>query len=425
MRILLSAYACEPDKGSEPWVGWNWAVQLAERGHEVVVITRTNNCQSIEREMAARPRPSLRFSYYDLPSWLRSFKKGRRGIHLYYLLWQFGAYLAARHLVREGRFDVVHHVTFVSVRQPSFMGWLGIPFVFGPVGGGEHTPPLLKTMFSRKNRITEALRELVNSCVRFDPLMWQTFASAQAIYVTSGQSLELIPRRFRGKTRVHLAIGISETDIPASTLPDLPDKERVKKILFCGKLIHWKGPELAVRAFARVASRLPGATLTFVGGGAEQQRLQRLARDFGVSDRIEWRAGVTRSDMLSLYGDFGLFLYPSLHDSGGMVVLEALACGLPVVCLQLGGPGLIVDKSCGIAVDVQSKNVEQVVSDLESALFRLAVSGESRKALAQGAVSRSRRFSWEQLVSDVCSQPPYSSRETTSGRASDRSKLVI
>jgi glycosyltransferase involved in cell wall biosynthesis len=372
--------------------------------------------------MAARPRPSLRFSYYDLPQWLRSFKKGRRGIHLYYLLWQFGAYLAARRLVRERRFDVVHHVTFVSVRQPSFMGHLGIPFVFGPVGGGEHTPPLLKTMFSRKNRITEALRELVNNCVRFDSLMWQTFASAQAIYVTSGQSLELIPRRFHGKTRVHLAIGVSEPDILASTLPD---NERVGKILYCGKLFYWKGPELAVRAFARVAPRLPGATLTFIGGGAEQQRLQRLARDFGVSDRIEWRADVARSDMLSLYRDFGLFLYPSLHDSGGMVVLEALASGLPVVCLKLGGPGLIVDESCGIAVDVHSKNVEQVVSELESALFRLAVSGESRKALAQGAVSRARRFSWEQLVSDVCSQPPYFSRETTSSRASGRSKLII
>jgi len=422
MRILLSAYACEPDKGSEPAVGWNWAVQLAERGHEVVVITRANNRQSIEREMAAHPRPSLRFSYYDLPSWLRSFKKGRRGIHLYYLLWQFGAYLAARHLVRERRFDVVHHVTFVSVRQPSFMGWLGIPFIFGPVGGGEHTPPLLKKMFSRKNRITEALREFVNNCVRFDPLMWQTFASAQVIYVTSGQSLELIPRRFRVKTRVHLAIGILETDIPVSTLPD---NERVGKFLFCGKLIYWKGPELAVRAFARVAARLPGATLTFIGGGAEQQSLQRLARDFGVSDRIEWRAAVARSDMLSLYRDFGLFLYPSLHDSGGMVVLEALACGLPIVCLKLGGPGLIVDESCGIAVGVQSKNVEQVVSELESALFRLAVSGESRKALVQGAVSRSRRFSWEQLVSDVCSRQPYFSGGTTSDRASGQSKLVI
>jgi glycosyltransferase involved in cell wall biosynthesis len=422
MRILLSAYACEPDKGSEPAVGWNWAVQLAERGHEVVVITRANNRQSIEREMAAHPRPSLRFSYYDLPSWLHSFKKGRRGIHLYYLLWQFGAYLAARHLVRERRFDVVHHVTFVSVRQPSFMGWLGIPFIFGPVGGGEHTPPLLKKMFSQKNRITEALREFVNNCVRFDPLMWQTFASAQVIYVTSGQSLELIPRRFRGKTRVHLAIGISETDIPA--LP-LPENERVGKILYCGKLIYWKGPELAVRAFARVAARLPGATLTFIGGGAEQQSLQRLARDFGVSDRIEWRAAVARSDMLSLYRDFGLFLYPSLHDSGGMVVLEALACGLPIVCLKLGGPGLIVDESCGIAVGVQSKNVEQVVSELESALFRLAVLGETRKALVQGAVSRARRFSWEQLVSDVCSQEPYFSGGTTSDRASGQSKLVI
>jgi glycosyltransferase involved in cell wall biosynthesis len=261
----------------------------------------------------------------------------------------------------------------------------------------------------------------VNRCVRLDPLMWQTFSNAQAIYVTSEQTRQLIPLRFRGKTRVHLAIGISETEIPSAPVPE---NENASRILYCGQLISWKGPELAVRAFARAASRLPGATLTFIGDGAEQPNLQRIASDLGVSDRVEWKAHVSRSEMLSLYRKFSLFFFPSLHDSGGMVVLEALANGLPVLCLNLGGPGLIVDESCGLAVDVQSKNVQQVVSELESALLRLSGSGESRKLLAQGAVERVRSFTWGRLVSDVCSQPPYSSGQATCKQVSTRSEPV-
>ena len=127
MKILLSAYACEPGKGSEPGVGWHWALELAGLGHETWVLTRANNRPPIEAALAGRPPPASnpRFLYYDLPAWARWWKKGRRGIHLYYLLWQWGAYRLARKVHARARFHIVHHVTFVSMHQPSFMGNLG------------------------------------------------------------------------------------------------------------------------------------------------------------------------------------------------------------------------------------------------------------------------------------------------------------
>src|SRR6266511_405878 len=96
LKVLISVYACEPDKGSEPGVGWNWVKQIA-RFHEVWAITRANNRDPIERELAKQPMPNVRWVYFDLPKWSRFWKKGPRGVHLYYYLWQIGAYFKGKH----------------------------------------------------------------------------------------------------------------------------------------------------------------------------------------------------------------------------------------------------------------------------------------------------------------------------------------
>jgi len=146
LRVLLSAYACEPGKGSEPGIGWNWAREIALRGHETWVLTRANNQATIEAKLSGKNAISnLHFLYYDLPQWLQRWKKLPGGIHIYYLLWQWGAYQFVKSVHRQKRFDLVHHITFVLIHMPGFMGNLGIPFILGPVGGGERSPWLFTT----------------------------------------------------------------------------------------------------------------------------------------------------------------------------------------------------------------------------------------------------------------------------------------
>ena len=147
MRILVSAYACSPGFGSEQGVGWNRALQLA-RFHEVWVVTRSKNRAAIEAALAREPRPNLHFLYQDLPRWARLWKKKRRGMHLYYYLWQMGAYWAGRRLHREVKLDQVHHVTFVNYWMPSFLALLPVPLVWGPVGGGETCPASFRPRLS-------------------------------------------------------------------------------------------------------------------------------------------------------------------------------------------------------------------------------------------------------------------------------------
>ena len=154
MKVLLSAYACEPGKGSEPGVGWNWVRQIA-RFAEVWVITRANNRPVIEQALEREPLPNVHWVYFDLPRWARFWKKGQHGVHLYYYLWQIGIYFLAKRLHREVGFDLVHHVTFVNYWMPSFLSLLPPPFVWGPVGGGESAPKAFYRTFSWRGRLYE------------------------------------------------------------------------------------------------------------------------------------------------------------------------------------------------------------------------------------------------------------------------------
>ena len=214
MKILLSAYACEPGKGSEPGIGWNWALGLARAGHEVWVLTRANNRPAIERALAAIAPMSLHFVYYDLPAWARWWKRGGRGVRTYYLLWQWGAYRQARRLCRAIRFDLVHHLTFGVFRHPSFMGRLGLPFVFGPVGGGETAPRALRRTFPLRGYLADAARDAANWLVRIDPLMASVYRRAALTLCKTAETLERVPGRYRDKCRVVLEVGTDAAELP-------------------------------------------------------------------------------------------------------------------------------------------------------------------------------------------------------------------
>ena len=172
LKVLISAYACEPGKGSEPGVGWNVTVEAARR-HDVWVITRANNRPMIEPELARNPMPSLHMVYYDLPRWTRWWKRGARGTRLYYYLWQLALYSVARRLHQEIRFDVTHHVTFVTYWMPSLIPFLPAPCLWGPVGGGESAPKALQVDGGWRGRLFEGLRSIAAGAVRGTRWYWR------------------------------------------------------------------------------------------------------------------------------------------------------------------------------------------------------------------------------------------------------------
>lgn len=161
-KILMSAYACEPGRGSEPEVGWQWSLQMA-RFYDVTVLTRSNNRQVIEAELAKMgdvPKPS--FIYFDLPGWVLRFKK-RFNLHKpYYVLWQRQARRHVAELLAKEHFDLLHHVTFAAFRSVTAIWGHGVRSVWGPVGGMESVPMRLLPWRHPRSLIEEIVRNLDN-----------------------------------------------------------------------------------------------------------------------------------------------------------------------------------------------------------------------------------------------------------------------
>ncbi|MCW5604555.1 MAG: glycosyltransferase [Burkholderiales bacterium] len=398
LRILLSAYACEPHKGSEPGVGWRWAVALARARHEVWVLTRANNRTAIESAVAAEPVPGLHFVYYDLPAWASSWKRGGRGVRLYYVLWQWGAYRVAKRLCRELRFDVAHHITFGVFRHPSFMAFLDVPFVFGPLGGGETAPVPLRRTFPWRGTLVEMMRDAANWIVRFDPLMAAVYRRSAVTLCKTRETLERIPGRYHGKCLVQVEIGVDEPARPA--LCRRPAAQGQFRVLYAGRLVYWKGLHLGLMAFRRFRMSHPAATLTVIGSGPDEDWVRDLARRLGIECAVNWIPQIQQAAVMRMYPRHDVLLFPSLHDSSGNVVLEALSCSLPVICLDTGGPSVLVDSSCGFKVSPGER--QQVVEDLARALAALADNPTLARAMEAAARHRAHEhFSWARQVSHM------------------------
>jgi glycosyltransferase involved in cell wall biosynthesis len=385
-------------------MGWHWAVEIARLGHQVHILTRANNVAGIERALADRalaPLDGLRLSVhgYDLPRSLRWWKRGQRGAHLYYVFWQWGAYRRARALHRAHAFDLVHHITLAVYRHPSFMGRLGISFVFGPVGGGEDTPPALRASLPLRGRVLDFLRGVANRIAAIDPLVLAALSQASLILFKTRETLEQFPRRFHAKCICVQDVAAGEDEVALE-----PATCSGPHFLFAGRLLYWKGIHLALRALAQLRAQMPGARLTIAGTGPDRAWLERLARKLDLNDAVDWRGWLPREEVLRTYASHTAFVFPSLHDSGGTVVMEAIAQGLPVLCLDLGGPGAILPDGCGMKIPARGRTEDEVIADLAAAMTSLATDPSLRKRLAENALEAARRMTWSALVAHTYAQ---------------------
>lgn len=397
LKILISAYACEPGKGSEPGVSWNMARHMAKH-HEVWVLTRANNRSVIEAELARDPLPRLHFVYHDLPRWARFWKRGQRGIQFYYYLWQLTAIPLVRRLHREVGFDVVHHVTFVKYWAPSALAFLdGVPFVWGPVGGGESAPRAFWSTFGPRGILYEALRSLARWLGELDPLVRRAAQQATIALATTPETSARLKRL--GAKRVEV---MGESALPEDEMVLLgsilaPSTHPVR-FLSLGRLLHWKGFHLGMMAFAQ--SGLQDAEYWIVGDGPERKRLKRLAKRLGVADRVRFFGQLPRREVLRLLGQCHVLVHPSLHDSGGWVCLEAMAAGRPVICLDLGGPAMQVTEETGFKIPVSRP--DQVIAKIAEAMLRIAKDHKLRESMSKAGRQRVQKdFNWESRIFQI------------------------
>ncbi len=402
-RVILSAYACEPHLGSEPGIGWNWAIQAARHGNEMHVVTRANNRVHIEPELAQHPVPNLHFHYFDLPKLFRWWKKaaGYSGLVSYYYAWQAALMFVAAALHRKHHFNLAHHITFGNDWLPSGLMVLPVPFLWGAVGGSAHQlPPRLDLSLPAYAKRHDMFRTIMQRlAVNVDPFVALTRARATRILTYSHEALAGLPRRHQSKARTIIHIGASEGDLLQS--PSGPPVEGELRLISGGRLVHWKGYDLAIEGFAQYLQQGSGSGRLFItGNGPYKPALTELARRLGVQSRVEFVRLPTKADVRDLLCSCGLFVMPSLRDGPLLGIVEAMAVALPVLCVKPGAQDELVPDSAGLKVELGTR--DQIVGGIANALAWAATHRvELRQKGLRAHAHIAKFYNWDRIGDEV------------------------
>ncbi|KAB1155791.1 glycosyltransferase family 4 protein [Flavobacterium luteum] len=394
MRVLLSAYACEPNRGSEPGVGWNWLVQIAERGHKVIVITRKNNKEVIENYNYKNE--NIQYIFFDFPDSIIFIKK-IIGVHLYYLLWQIGIYFKVKKRLHILKPDIIHHITFVAIRKYSFLCFLGIPFYYGPLGGGESCPDVLLKGLPLIDLLKEKLRKVLNSIIKWNPISYSIFNHSRKIFTTTTESASYLPDSFKSKIHSLPAIGVT------NEINKLKKEAKTGKlkILYVGNFIYLKGLQIVFDALYLLKCQGIDFSFTIVGKGGFKKFLKNKEKKLNLEENIKWINWLPQEELKELYQSNDLFLFSSLHDSGGMVLLEAISNGLPVMSFNLGGAGFFNNDEIGWIINVNKKSYNEVVEEMSNRLLNLTKNTNEIALKSQKCYEESVNYSWKLTVKRV------------------------
>jgi glycosyltransferase involved in cell wall biosynthesis len=342
--------------------------------------------------METEPMENVHWIFFDYPKWVRFWKRGERGLRPYYYMWQFGAYLKARRLHATMKFDLAHHITFVNYWLPSFMSLLPIPFIWGPVGGAESAPRKFWRAFSTRGKLYEIVRGAARKVASIDPFVRLTARRASVGFSTTSVTQARMKSLGCGDVTICSEAGLSQEEIERLGSFPLRDSGPFR-VISVGRLLHWKGFDLGLTAFAKFHLKFPASEYWIAGDGPERERLEAQAHRLGIAEAVTFLGIRPRAELLAKLAECDILLHPSLHDSGGWVCLEMMAAGRPIVCLNLGGPAVQVTNETGFRIDANDPS--QATSELADALLQLASTPSLRLSMSTQARSHIREnFSW-------------------------------
>jgi glycosyltransferase involved in cell wall biosynthesis len=330
------------------------------------------------------------FIYYDLPYFLRFWKKGSRGALLYFYLWQMTLPFIV--LKARNEYDVVHSLNFHSDWTPSFLWILGRPFVWGPINHNEPIPAdcLIRRsgyLAYIKDRLKFVIKVL---CWNVDPFLFLCRKKAQVILCGNRSVVE----------RLHIndtkAVLFSQVGVEQPRECSSSKEVDTFIVMTAGRMIDIKSFDLAISAFAKFIKSIDGnpqkVKLLILGHGELLPELKKLVSFLGIEENVDFTGWIDKGLMPEYYSRADVFLFTS-HEGGGMVVAEAQSYGVPVVCFNNYGPGETVTNAS--AIKVNYRDYKTSVIDLSEALKRLYLDRKYLETLSMGAVELSKTQTWE------------------------------
>lgn len=399
MKVLINAYACSPNMGSEPGMAWNWCVHLAKHC-ELHIITEGEFSDRIEEVVPTLPQcGNMHFYYNPVTEEVRNmcWNQGDWRFYKYYRKWQWKTYQMAKEICLKENIDILHQLNMIGFREPGYLWKLseetGIKFVWGPVdakdkfslayaqGAGLKT----KLFLWLKNTIT--CWQLKYSCrVRKAASLASVVISASSNSVSSFKNYMNIDSILLNET------GCSSAEVSIHKSKD----KKTFDILWVGKMDFRKQLGLALEAVAMAYRN--DIRLHIVGGGdAAPYRLH--AESLGIMDICLWHGAVSHEEVQRLMQLSDLFLFTSVAEGTPHVVLEAIANHLPVLCFDTCGQGDSVNEKVGVKIKLS--NPKQSVKDFANKLEYLYNHRDVLQTMSDNCRQRQIELSWDKKAEEM------------------------
>ncbi len=402
-KLVLSAYQCGPGLGSVSQIGWEWYSRLA-RKIPVTLVTHSRNRAALEK--AGSPLLGSETIYIDTewfagPLYRLASKLFPRSEHPVFLISSLDYYLydwvALRTLRRLGKngskWNIVHQPTPVSPLAASRLHKLNLPLILGPWNGGLRSPSEYPEIMRAESAWVYPIRKLGRW------LDWLIGSSkhARLLLTATAATQNEIPAEFAHKC-VHMLENGVDLDLFAPTdWPSPPTSENPLEIVYVGRLLPFKGVTLLLEAVSKLS--IP-YHLTVVGSGSEEVPLQTQAKTLNLQDKVLFTGALPLASVAKYMASAHVFCLPSVRESGGAVLLEAMAAARPVIALAYGGPAEIVDDEIGRLIP--SAGREQVVHAIAETLMDVVANPELWRQ--RGLAGRQRveqRYAWSVKIDNA------------------------
>ena len=394
IKVLINAYACSPNMGSEPGMAWNWCVNLA-RYCELFIITEGEFRERIETVVPTLPHgQNMHFYYNPVPEKVRQmcWNQGDWRFYKYYKRWQKKTAEIAEDICQKENVDILHQLNMIGFREPGYLWQVskktGIPFVWGPIDAKDSFPMAYAQNADFKIQMFLRIKNLITRLqLRFSR---RVKAAAKQACVVVGASSNSV-KSLKNYLNIDASL-VNETGCNISSeigFAEIKYKDAFD-ILWVGKFDFRKQLELALRAIA--AMKLDNIRLHIVGGGNDEP-YKNLASDLGISSCCVWHGLVSHDTVQNMMKQCDVLLFTSVAEGTPHVVLEAIANGLPVICFDTCGHGDCVTNDVGIKIPLT--NPEQSVKDFANAISMLHDNRTLLQTMSKNCYKRACELSWD------------------------------
>jgi glycosyltransferase involved in cell wall biosynthesis len=391
LKIFVSAYACEPDLGSEIGVGWHWVLEMSKYV-DLWVLTRESNRHAIESWMAEHPEyAQIHFIYFDLPYYLRFWKKGLRGVRTYYHIWQRCTNSIVKQTMQANDIKIFHHLTYGNVLwKVSSYGQKQF-FVWGPVGGAETIPAEFTQQYGFKSRVTEWVRSIVVKSLRYNISFKKRCRNANLILCKTEITRYAIPASDRHKAVLLTDVAVDNNNLSATVSRESPQNNRIE-YLTVGRLDAWRGFDLIIASFAQAIQTEKNIHLTIIGEGQDKDRLKKIIAYYHLEEKITMLGHVSQEQYYSLMNQADVVMNASLKEGAVTVSFDCMAMGKPLICIDTTGYTRYFSNEYAVVIPLQKR--ANLINALQEAILRLTDADE-RVRLGAKAKDAGKQFSWD------------------------------